>query len=88
MNIEKAHKLSYKNKDLIVDSKKCGCFYCLKIYEPKEINEWVDDGNTAVCPRCGIDAVLPEHPGYTLDDRFLKKMRYYYFTTFRENPSF
>jgi hypothetical protein len=24
-----------------------------------EIAEWIDDGQTALCPRCGIDSVLP-----------------------------
>lgn len=35
----------------------CGCAYCLKIYETKEIVEWVDSDTTAVCPKCSIDAV-------------------------------
>lgn len=37
----------------------CGCFYCLKTMAPGEITEWVDGGETPVCPHCGVDAVLP-----------------------------
>lgn len=34
-----------------------GCFYCMKIYKYSEIKDFVDRGQTAVCPKCGIDAV-------------------------------
>jgi hypothetical protein len=35
-----------------------GCFYCLAEYPFARIAEWIDDGKTALCPHCGIDAVL------------------------------
>lgn len=45
----------------------CGCFYCLRMFPPSTITEWVDldadgVGQTALCPRCGIDAVVPSVP--------------------------
>ena len=36
----------------------CGCFHCLQIYETTEVVDWVDDGETPLCPRCGVDAVM------------------------------
>jgi hypothetical protein len=39
-------------------NKYCGCYYCLEIYPVSEIDMWVDNGNTPVCPYCFIDAVL------------------------------
>lgn len=43
-----------------------GCFYCRQVYPKGEIRDWTDApreyaaGNTAICPKCGIDAVLPD----------------------------
>jgi hypothetical protein len=37
----------------------CGCFHCLATFRAETIHEWVDTGKTALCPRCGVDAVLP-----------------------------
>ena len=45
---------------LVTQSRRCGCFYCGSIFDPKEIRKWADHGRTALCPRCGVDAVLPE----------------------------
>jgi hypothetical protein len=36
-----------------------GCFYCIPVFDVEEIEEWIDGGQTALCPHCGIDSVLP-----------------------------
>ena len=36
----------------------CGCYYCLGEFAADQIAEWVDDNDTALCPRCGVDAVI------------------------------
>lgn len=36
----------------------CGCFHCLAVYDALEVVDWVDDGETPLCPRCGVDAVM------------------------------
>lgn len=75
-----AHKYSSNNKPLLKNDKKCGCFYCLNIFDPKEIEEYLEDDNpcdmygTAICPYCDIDSVLPESAGYPLTKEFLSKM--------------
>ena len=51
------------NYDAIMISTECGCCYCLQRYNPKEVVEWCDKQHsspTAICPRCGIDAVVPD----------------------------
>ncbi|HEX5724898.1 MAG TPA: cytoplasmic protein [Longimicrobiaceae bacterium] len=60
-------------------SETCGCFYCLKAFPPSAIAEWVDRGETALCPRCGIDAVLGSASGYPLTREFLREMRSFWF---------
>ena len=62
---------------LVNKSTKCGCFYCGKIFEASEVIEWVIDrnGDTALCPYCMIDSVLPDSAGYPLSEEFLVRMR-------------
>ena len=35
-----------------------GCFHCLSTFKAERVCEWADDGRTALCPVCGVDAVL------------------------------
>ncbi len=58
---------SFRNREILEKSTRCGCFYCCRIYSSVEITEWIEErrsggGFTALCPHCGIDSVLPEHP--------------------------
>ena len=70
-----AHNYCTNNKDHLQKDSKCGCFYCLKIFDPREIKEWINEGHgTALCPYCGIDSVIGEHSGYPITHEFLKKM--------------
>jgi hypothetical protein len=36
----------------------CGCFCCLQTFAADEVIDWVDDGETPVCPFCGMDTVM------------------------------
>ena len=62
-----AGKASFKNWDAVHSSKMCGCYYCGHIFPPEELTEgnWITDkhGRTAVCPKCGIDAVIGDVSG-------------------------
>ena len=58
----------------------CGCFHCLKIFSPSEITSWLEEGSgTAICPYCGIDAVIGESAGHPITAAFLKKMNKHFF---------
>ncbi len=76
-----AHRRSIGNYDQLKTSSKCGCFYCGRIYNPQEIEEWIDDkdGPTALCPYCGIDSVLAEVSGLSITEEFLAAMNQYWF---------
>lgn len=54
-NYINAHACSSANRAYLEKSNKCGCFYCLKIFNSKEIKEGCDNGKTAICPYCDID---------------------------------
>ncbi len=77
VDLSAAHKHCFGNRPEIERSEICGCFYCLAIYKPIEIIEWIDDksGQTAICPRCPVDAVLGSAAGYPIDSAFLQLMR-------------
>lgn len=76
----KAHQFSANHKEALLKDNKCGCFYCLTIFNPNEIKEWVKDvSGTAVCPYCGIDSILGESSGFPITKEFLEKMNQYWF---------
>jgi hypothetical protein len=41
----------YYNRSALARSDLCGCFYCLEVFAPSEIEDWTDDGDTALCPK-------------------------------------
>jgi len=69
-----AHRFSSLHRKELEEDKICGCFYCGKIFHPTKISEWIEHGNTALCPYCGIDAVIGESSGYPITEQFLKGM--------------
>ena len=73
-DLDKAHKYSNNHKPELEKDNICGCFYCLRIYNPKEIEEWTDGGKTAICPKCDIDSVIGESSGFPITKEFLIAM--------------
>jgi hypothetical protein len=79
-----------RHRDLLARSEKAGCFHCGAIFAPGEIVEWINEpptaksgtvtenGVTALCPRCGIDAVLPSAV-VELSPELLTQMANHYF---------
>ncbi len=80
-DLEAAHKFSIRHKSRLILDEQCGCFYCLKIFSPQEIERWIPDteDHTAVCPYCGIDSVIGQSSGFPVESDFLRRMREYWF---------
>ncbi len=81
-DLKKAHGFCTGNADSLENDKVCGCFYCLKIFSPAEIVDWIKErngGNTARCPYCGVDSVIGESSGFPINGEFLSQMRKYRF---------
>ena len=74
-----AHGFANNNWDTLIRSTRCGCFYCLRMFSPKEITRWTDNGTTAVCPYCGIDSVIGDKSCWPVTKEFLEKMKTYWF---------
>jgi hypothetical protein len=79
----RAHRHSSRHREEVLASAQCGCFYCGAVFPPSEIESWVDDwedvGQTALCPRCGIDSVIGSESGYPLTEEFLARMKAHWF---------
>ena len=74
-----AHKFSNYHRHILRDSPFCGCFYCLDIFDYKNIQDWCGDGNTALCPNCSIDAIISLKSDDLITQEFLKAMQKYWF---------
>ena len=84
-DVQAAHKFSSNHRPELEKDRICGCFYCLRVFSPAEITEWIEDDNpvdsrgTAVCPYCGVDSVIGESSGYPITEQFLKAMHEVWF---------
>ena len=74
-----AHRHCILHRSELMDSDICGCFYCISTFPASEIEIWTDNGQTAICPKCGIDSVIGSASGYPVDSLFLKKMHDHWF---------
>lgn len=86
--IKYAHTLTFENKEILTKSNKCGCIYCLEIFSFKELDQdliWIDNENTALCPYCMVDVVIPESEAYPLTKEFLQKAHDYWFEAVDNN---
>ncbi len=88
-DLESIHTFASQHRKLLSLSKHAGCFHCCATFAPSEIVEWIDEPRgatgesaervTALCPRCGIDAVLPSLSYYPLTDAMLAEMQHHWF---------
>ena len=62
--LEQSHRRGIFNFEELKSSKKCACFDCRTLFDTSEIYDWTDEdnvsGKTALCPKCGTDAVLSD----------------------------
>jgi len=74
--LQAAHKHAFENRREVEASESFGCFHCRKTGPATKIDEWWDDGETAVCPHCGIDSVIGSASGYPVTkEAFLGAMK-------------
>lgn len=76
---ERLHAFSTNNKYLIAKSDYCYCYHCKGKFESSEIVKYIDNNNTAICPHCNVDAVLPDCIDINIDNNILDEMNKYWF---------
>ena len=78
--ILEAYEHTSNHRTVLQKSKSCSCIYCRKTFGYADINEWADNKQTAICPHCGVDAVIGSASGVELTKEFLKDMKAYWFS--------
>ncbi|AQU77131.1 MULTISPECIES: cytoplasmic protein [Priestia] len=79
-SVKAAHRFCGDNKESLREDNLCGCFYCLEIFHPSEIKEWIDNNeSTALCPYCEIDSIIGQSSGFSITKEFLSEMNKYWF---------
>jgi hypothetical protein len=86
-----AHRHTTNNRAELEASKLCGCCSCLAIFPAEEVVAWtgLDMSNfenpdsatteTALCPRCGSEALIGDKSGFPLHPDFLGRMNQAWF---------
>ena len=67
MTSEELIRLSFENKELIKPDELCGCYYCLSVFKGSNVHEFAVETSlkeTAICPECNTDSVLPGVTAY------------------------
>ena len=70
-----AYNHAVRHRIEVQRSETCGCFHCLDVFPPSIIKIWIDTGQTATCPRCGMDAVIGSASGFEPTSELLEAMR-------------
>lgn len=56
--LQALNQAASQHRALLTASKICGCFWCLSVFGHSEIRQWIQQNNTALCPRCDTEAVI------------------------------
>ena len=58
--VNAANALSLHNREACKATSTSGCYFCIRVFPSADISEFTDAAHdTALCPNCGMDAVLP-----------------------------
>ncbi|MCQ2798360.1 MAG: sel1 repeat family protein [Bacilli bacterium] len=79
---EEIFKHANNNELDILSSNMCSCVFCRHTYSAREVKDWIstDGGTNALCPNCGIDAVIGDSTGFTFDKASLKEINLYFYS--------
>ena len=98
-DLESIWRYCTHHRDLLARSDRAGCFHCGAVFSPSEITEWIDEppakpsggvtasGVTALCSRCGMDAVLPSATVSISPDLLAEMAEHYFGGQFKPSGS-
>ena len=73
------HSHTLRNRKEIEASETCACLSCCETFASSEVVEYIDHGETALCPICGIDAVIGDCTGVSMDLNTLSELNKEFF---------
>jgi len=62
-------------------------FIAWQFFRQADVTHWIDESQTAMCPKCDIDSVIGSASGFPIDVRFLKQMEGQWFGTIKNQNS-
>ena len=73
VDFDKIFRLSLNNKEALSKSKLCGCYHCGRIFSPNEVEYYMESPTeqTAACPFCEMDAVIPSTDEFPITEEKL-----------------
>jgi hypothetical protein len=86
-----AHRHTTRNRAELEASTLCGCCSCLEIFPSEEVvaftgldmssfeNPEAATAETALCPRCGSEALIGDKSGFPIHPDFLNRMNQAWF---------
>ena len=77
--LRQALHFATSNEKALKNAPKAGCYYCMSIFDASEVTEFLQQERTALCPKCGIDSVLPSTAPYELTQECLKELNAFWF---------
>ena len=86
--LKEHHDRCNDNRDALKLHGRAGCFCCLKIFPASEVIYFVCDGDTAQCPKCGIDSVIVDDGDKEFSPKLLSALQYEYFEKEPDRNSF
>lgn len=66
---------SLDNRGILKLNNSCYCLYCEQRFMYTHIEKWVDEGKTAICPHCDVDAVVPYLEVQGVSQKVLDEMK-------------
>ena len=79
LQLKKLHAYASHNRELIERSNQCYCFYCESSMKNTEIKEYLEKEETALCPKCGVDSIIPDSIDEIINASLLSEMHDYWF---------
>ena len=77
--VEQAITFATSNRRALEHSDQAGCYYCKKIYNAALVTDFLENEETALCPKCGIDSVIPSNSPIELTPQNLVDLNRYWF---------
>lgn len=79
--LENAPAFAMKNRVELGESEIGGCYHCMQVFSVHDIVDWTDNDQTAICPLCEVDAVIPQSVGIDIDEENLKAIHDRWFSS-------
>lgn len=76
---EDATTASRLTRSQVEEAARVGCYYCCRVFDAIYVDEFLSEPERAICPYCGVDALLIESSEWPMHPKLLAAIRRYHF---------